>query len=53
MAFTKHTQSDDYKVVNDEERDAIRRVAGNRSVDQLEEAEKDRLRKEMEQARQS
>lgn len=53
MGFTKHTQSEGHEVVKDEERDAIRRVAGNRSVDQLAEAEKDRLRQEMDQARQS
>lgn len=52
MPFTRYADSEDHEVVEDEERDAIRRVAGNRSAEQLAEAEKDRLLAELEAARQ-
>lgn len=52
MPFTKHTQSESHEVVKDEEREAIRRVAGSRSAEQLAEAERERLLLELEAARQ-
>jgi hypothetical protein len=52
MPFQKHTQSEDHEVVKDEERDTIRKTAGQQSVEQLEEAEKIRLLRELEAARQ-
>ncbi len=52
MPFIKHTQSESHEVVKDEERDAIRRVAGNRSAQELDEAQQEKLRSELEAARQ-
>jgi hypothetical protein len=51
MAFSKYTQSEDHEVVADEERDAIRRVAGQRSADELAEVDREKLLIELEEAR--
>lgn len=51
MAFFKRTQSEAHEVVEDEERDVIRRVAGQRSTEELDESIKNHLLREMEWAR--
>lgn len=53
MAFVKHTQSENHEVVEGKERDAIRKVAGQESVEQLAEAEKERLLREADHAHQA
>lgn len=52
MPFTKHTQSEDHEVVSDQEKDVIQdhtRKTG--SVSHLNDAERERLLKELEHAR--
>lgn len=50
MAFTKHTQSEDHKIVTGKERDVIRKHAGTDSTEKLGELEKDRMLKDLESA---
>jgi hypothetical protein len=51
MPFRKLTESECHEVVKDQEREAIRRIAGNRSTEELAEAERARLLRELEAAR--
>jgi hypothetical protein len=48
MAFIKRTQSENHDVVDDKERDVIRRVAGQRSTEELDEITKNHLLREVE-----
>ena len=47
----KYTRSEEHEVVSKKETDAIRRVAGTSSAGNLEEAEKEKLLRELEAAR--
>ena len=51
--FTKHTQSEDHKVVTGNEREVIRKHAGADSAQKLGELEKDRMLQEVEDLRES